>query len=246
MQNIKHISNITRIEVGGIEVDLVRKEVRNLNICVYPPDGRVRVAAPFRMSLDSINSAVAGRLDWIRKHQLKFASQAGRVPWEYRTGECHYFMGRRYRLNIQLHDGRPKVELRHGTIEMHVPQGSDTVYREALLYDWYRQQMKEQVPELLAKWEQIIGVRAMEWGIKRMKTRWGTCNIMGERIWLNLELIRRPQHCMEYIIAHELTHLHERLHNDRFKSLMDMYMPQWRQYKAELDGIQPGFGGVEH
>lgn len=225
----------TRMEISGITVDVVRKAIKNLHIGVYPPDGRVRVAAPSRMTLDAIRLAVIGRLGWIKKHQEKFAGQERQSPREYVTGESHYFLGKRYRLNIQLHEGRPRVALRHGTIELHVTQESGADYREALLYHWYRRQMKEQLPELLAKWEQIVGVQVSECGIKRMKTKWGTCNIKARRIWLNLELITKPVHCLEYIIAHELTHLHERLHNDRFNSLMDQYVPHWRQYKAELN-----------
>ena len=224
-----------RIEVSGISVEVVRKAIKNLHIGVYPPEGRVRVAAPSRMTLDAIRLAVVERLSWIRKHQAKFAGQARQSPREYVTGESHFFLGKRYRLNIQIHDGRPRVELRHGSIEMHVSPDSSIEYREALLYHWYRKQMKEQLPELLEKWQQCIGVRIDEYGIKRMKTKWGTCNIRARRIWLNLELIKKPVQCLEYIIVHELVHLLERLHNDRFKGFMDQYLPLWRQYKDELN-----------
>jgi predicted metal-dependent hydrolase len=192
------------IEVSGIKVDVVRKAIKNLHIGVYPPEGRVRVAAPSRMSMESIRLAVVGRLGWIRKHQAKFATQERQSPREYVTGETHYFQGKRYRLNLQMSDGRPKVVLHHGVIELHVPPESSVEYREALLYRWYRIQMKAQVPELLEKWETIMGVQAADWGVKRMKTKWGTCNIKARRIWLNLELIKKPVVCLEYIIVHEL------------------------------------------
>lgn len=224
-----------QIEVSGITVEVVRKAIKNLHIGVYPPDGRVRVAAPSRMSMEAIRLAVIGKLGWIKKHQTKFASQERQSPREYVTGETHYYQGKRYRLNIQLHDGRSVVLLRHGTLELHVSPDHGSDYREALLYNWYRRQMKLQLPELLAKWEQIIGVQVSEYGIKRMKTRWGTCNPSAKRIWLNLELIKKPVHCLEYIIVHELVHLLEKYHNDRFKGLMDQYLPLWRQYREELN-----------
>jgi predicted metal-dependent hydrolase len=224
-----------QIEVSGITVDVVRKAIKNLHIGVYPPDGRVRVAAPGRMSMESIRLAVIGKLGWIRKHQARFATQERQSPREYITGETHYYQGKRYRLNIQLHGGRPAVLLRHDTLELQVAADSDRASRERLLYNWYRRQMKEQLPELVAKWEQIIGVQVAECKIKRMKTRWGTCNPLAKRIWLNLELIKKPVHCLEYIIVHELVHLLEKHHNDRFKSLMDQYLPLWRQHREELN-----------
>ncbi|MDK9716557.1 MAG: M48 family metallopeptidase [Trichlorobacter sp.] len=236
-------TKINQITVSEINVEVVRKKIKNLHIGVYPPDGRVRVAAPTKMGMEAIRVAVIGKLGWIKKHQLKFANQERQSPREYVTGETHYFQGRRYRLNLQPHDGRPRIMACHGTIELHVPTDSSIEYREALLYAWYRKQLKEQVPELLAKWEQIIGVQAAAWGVKRMKTRWGTCNPTARRVWLNLELIKKPIHCLEYIIVHELVHLLERLHNDRFTTLMDQYMPSWRQYREELNRQPLGHEG---
>jgi len=224
-----------QIEVSGITVEVVRKAIKNLHIGVYPPDGRVRVAAPGRMSMEAIRLAVVGKLGWIKKHQTKFAAQERQSPREYITGETHYYQGKRHRLNIQLHDGRPAVLLRHDTLELYVSPEHGSDYREALLYNWYRRQLKEQLPELVAKWEQIIGVQVAECKIKRMKTRWGTCNPLARRIWLNLELIKKPVHCLEYIIVHELVHLLEIHHNERFKGLMDQYLPLWRQYREELN-----------
>ena len=223
------------MEVAGITVEVIRKRIKNLHISVYPPCGRVRGAAPARMSSEAIRQAVVERLDWIRKHQIRFANLETQPSCEYVTGETHFFMGQPYRLNIMYQAGSVvNGILKHDTIELQVPEGSDAAVRERALYEWYRCRMKELIPELLAKWEQIVGVQTAEWGVKRMKTRWGTCNIKHRRIWLNLELVRKPIHCLEYIIAHELTHLHERLHNHRFHGLMDQYVPLWRQYKEEL------------
>lgn len=198
------------------------------------------------MGEDAIRLAVIGKLGWIRKHQAKFASQERQTPREYVTGESHYYRGRRYRLNICYGDGPVRVERRHGVIDLKIPEGSDTARREWAVYEWYRCRLKEQIPALLLKWEQVIGVQAAEWGVKRMKTKWGTCNVKARRIWLNLELIKKSPHCLEYIIAHELVHLLERLHNDRFTALMDRYMPMWRSYQEELNRAPLEHGDWEY
>ena len=223
------------IEVSGITVEVVRKRIKNLHIRVYPPCGRVRVAAPVRMSSEVIRQAVVERLEWIRKHQIRFANLGIQPTCEYVTGEIHHFLGLPYRLNVFYKAGPGGLcVMKDDAIELQVQEGSDAAVRERVLYEWYRCRLKERIPELLAKWEQIVGVQAAEWGVKRMKSRWGTCNIKHRRIWLNLELVKKPIHCLEYIIAHELTHLHERLHNHRFNGLMDQYVPLWRQYKDDL------------
>ncbi len=235
-------SSHKQLEVSGIAVEVHRKPIKNLHIGVYPPDGRVRVSAPKRMNYEAIRLAVIGKLGWIRKHQQRFASQERQSPREYVTGETHYYQGRRHRLDILLHSGRPSVMLHHGTLELQVAPDSSVEQREQLLYRWYRRQLKQQIPELLAKWEQVISVQTAEWGVKRMKTRWGTCNPTARRIWLNLELVKKPVACLEYIIVHELVHLLERLHNDRFTALMDQFMPLWRQYREELNRAPLGHG----
>jgi len=225
-----------QITVSGITVEVVRKAIKNLHLGVYPPNGRVRVAAPTAMCDEAIRLAVIGKLGWIKKRQTGFANQERQSPREYVTGETHYYRGKRYRLNVVYQNGQAMVTVsKLSTINLYVQVGSDTARRERVLYDWYRSRLKELIPELLEKWEQIIGVKTTVWGVKRMKTKWGTCNINAQRIWLNLELVKKPIHCLEYIIAHELVHLLERHHNDRFTALMDQFMPLWRQYRDELN-----------
>jgi hypothetical protein len=224
------------MEISGIRVEVVRKAIKNLHIGVYPPNGRVRVAVPARMSDDAVRLAVVGKLAWIKRHQIRFANQERQSPREYVTGETHFFKGKCYRLNVVHQDGPAKVAIsRNGIIDLHLPADSDAAWRERVLYEWYRCRLKEQIPELLAKWEEIVGVQSAEWGVKRMKTRWGTCNIKARRIWINLELIKKPIHCLEYIIVHELVHLLEQRHNDRFAAFMDRFMPLWKQYRQELN-----------
>ncbi len=224
-----------QIVVSDLVVDVVRKDIKNLHLGVYPPHGRVRVAAPLRVDDEAVRLAVISRLAWIKRQQAKFVAQERQSAREYVSGESHYFLGDRYRLNVIYHDGAPQVVIRNKTImDLVVRTGSDTAQRERVLLEWYRKQLKLIVPSLLAKWGPIVGVQVAEWGVKRMKTRWGTCNIQARRIWLSLELIKKPVGCIEYVLVHELVHLLERQHNDRFKAHMSRCMPQWRLYREEL------------
>lgn len=224
------------IKVSGVTVEVVRKTIKNLHLGVYPPNGRVRIAAPLAMKEEAIRLAVIGKLGWIKKQRSKFAEQERQSPREYVTGETHYYRGRRYRLNVVYQAGPVAVSIsRLNTINLYVQVGNDVARRERVLFDWYRSRLKMLVPELLRKWEAVIGVQATEWGVKLMKTKWGTCNVEARRIWLNLELAKKPVHCLEYIIVHELVHLLERNHTDQFTELMTEYMPLWRQYREELN-----------
>lgn len=235
------------IRVSGITVEVVRKDIKNLHLGVYPPHGRVRVAAPLAVNDDAVRLAVIGKLGWIKRHRAKFAGQERQSPREYVTGESHYFQGRRYRLNVVYQRGPARVNIRNrSTIDLFVPEGSDTARRERVMLDWYRRRLKEQIPPLLGKWEETIGVRAAAWGVKRMKTKWGACTTTARRIWLNLELAKKPVHCLEYIVVHELVHLLERPHSDRFTDLMGRFMPQWRLYRDELNRAPLGHEAWEY
>lgn len=225
-----------RIVVIDVIVDIVRKDIKNLHLAVYPPNGRVRVAAPLLVDDEAVRLAVVSKLGWIRRQQLKFAEQERQSEREYVSGESHFFQGKRYLLNVIYQEGSPKVSVRNNTkIDLFVRPGSNISQRERVMLAWYRRELKLAIPPLLTKWETIIGVDAVEWGIKKMKTKWGTCNIEARRIWINLELIKKPIHCLEYIIVHELVHLLERHHNDRFKEYMDSFLPSWRLLRDELN-----------
>lgn len=225
-----------RITVDGMPVDIVRKRIKNLHLAVYPPNGRVRVAAPLTVSDEAVRLAVVSRLAWIKKQKAKFESQKRQSARDYVSGESHYFLGRRYRLNIAEHNGPPRVCVRNGSvIDFHVRQGSDPAQRERAFLAWYRREMRDIAEPLIDKWSAKMELTAPLWGIRRMKTRWGTCNIESRRIWLNLELVKKPRQCLEYIVVHEMAHFMERHHNDRFVEIMDRYMPQWRLYRDELN-----------
>jgi predicted metal-dependent hydrolase len=218
-----------RIDVGGIPVEVVRKDIKNLHLAVYPPEGRVRIAVPVRLDDQAVRLAVIGRLRWIRRQQADFARQERQSERQMVTGESHYVGGRRYRLRIVEHLGVPAVHLRNGrTLELRVHPDTGRADREAVLHRWHRRRLRPQIAALVAHWQPLVGVTLAAWGIKRMKTRWGTCNPAARRIWLNLELAKKPPSCLEYILVHEMVHLLERHHNDRFRDHLDRLLPQWR------------------
>jgi predicted metal-dependent hydrolase len=236
-----------QITVGDLVVEVVRKNIKNINLSVRPPDGHVRVSIPLRVSDEAVRLFVESKIPWIMKQQNKFTGQKRQSPKEFVSGESHYFQGNSYLLTVTYHDAPPTVDLsKNATIDMTVRKGSDATIRERVLLEWYREQLKEVVPPLIIKWEEIVGVKIVEWRIKRMKTRWGTCNIRVRRIWLNLELAKWPVRCLEYIIAHEMIHLHERLHNDQFVSYMNKFMPQWRLIRDELNSGPLGKQDLEY
>lgn len=236
-----------KIQIGDMEIDVVRKDIKNIHLAVYPPTGRVRIAVPKRMADDSIRLFAISRLSWIRKQQRKFESQRRETPRLYVSGESHYFQGNRYRLDVVEHGGHNKVILRGKKyLVLYVKHGSTRDQREHALWEWYRRELKALVPDLIAKWENVIGVQAWDWGIKHMRTKWGTCNTTARRIWLNLELAKKPVICLEYIIAHELVHLLERSHNDRFVALMDQVMPNWRLNRDLLNSLPVSHGDWEY
>ena len=224
------------INVRGISVEVVRKDIKNFYIGVHPPNGHVRVSAPLHFDEDAIRVAVITRLAWIQRKQTEFAKQERQPQREFVTGESHYFEGRRYRLDVIEQDCPPKVWLPNNTkIALSVRPGSDRAKRQAVMQRWYRQHLRAQLPPLLEKWEPKLGVSVNEVRIKRMKTLWGSCNIKAKRIWLNLELVKKPKSCLVYVLVHEMVHLLERHHNDRFRELMDKFLPQWRNYRDQLN-----------
>lgn len=224
------------IEISGIDVEVVRKDIKNLHIGVYPPAGRVRVAAPSRLSDDAVRMAVIDKLGWIRRQQARFIEQVRQSEREMVSGESHYFLGRRYRLEVVEHAGRASVRLGNSSrIELRIRPGTDAAKRREILNNWYRRELKQRIPGLIHEWEPVVGVEVADWGVKKMKTMWGSCNIHDRRIWLNLELAKKSPECLEYVLVHEMVHLLERCHNDRFKELMNKAMPQWRLYRDELN-----------
>ena len=226
----------SHIEVQEITVEVVRKDIKNFYIGVHPPNGQVRASAPLTFDDDAVRMAVISRLSWIRRQQATFIKQDRQSQREFVTGESHYFAGRRYRLDVVERDAPPKVWLPNNTkIALRVRPGSDRNTRESIIHRWYREHLRSQLPPLLGKWKAKLGVSVNEVRIKKMKTLWGSCNIEAKRIWLNLELAKKPSSCLVYILVHEMVHLLEREHNDRFRELMDKHLPQWRTYRDTLN-----------
>jgi predicted metal-dependent hydrolase len=224
------------IVVGGVRVQVVRKDIKNLHVGVYPPRGRVRVAAPLTVSNAAVRLAVVGKLAWIKRQRARFEAQPRQSQREMVSGESHYFLGRRYRLRILPRAGGTSVVVRNrSTLELHVSPTSTTAQREQVLLRWYRQRLKELVSPLLDHWEPILGVHAAAWGVRKMKTRWGTCNPVARRISFNLELIKKPPQCLEYLVVHELAHLIEPSHNEDFVAVMDRSFPLWRLHRDALN-----------
>ena len=228
--------DLRHIRIGALSVEVVRKDIKNLHLGVYPPNGRVRVAAPLVVDDDAVRLAVIEKLGWIKRQKAKFAEQPRQSQREMVNGESHYFLGKRYRLRVHEHEAASRVAIRGiASLDLFVRVGTDAAQREKVLLRWYREQLKALVPPLMQKWQPLIGVQAKEWGIKKMKTKWGSCNTNTERIWLNLELAKKTVQYLEYIVVHELVHLLERNHTERFSALMDSFLPNWRTCRESLN-----------
>jgi predicted metal-dependent hydrolase len=224
-----------QIVVGGVTVQVIRKAIKNLHLGVYPPNGRVRVAAPLRVSDSAVRLAVVDKLGWIKRQRAKFEAQPRQSVREMVSGESHYLFGRRYRLRVVHGAEPPTVKIRGRWIELRVSEDMTLEKRSRLLQEWYRLRLLQRALPLVQKWELAIGVHLADWGIKRMKTRWGTCNPGAGRIWLNLELAKKPAPCLEYLVVHELVHLIERTHNERFIALMEEHLPDWKARRTLLN-----------
>lgn len=228
---------VSELEIADLHIRVTRKTVRNLHLSVNPPDGVVRITAPQWMGGDSIRLFAINKLGWIRREQKKMRAQERETPREYIEGESHYVWGRRYLLHIVEHEAAPAVELQPRQLTLRIRAGTDTTKREAILYDWYRAQMRQAIPELLAEWQPRIGREASRVFIQRMKTKWGSCNATRGNIRLNSELARKPPECLEYILVHELVHLREPTHGEQFISWMNHLLPSWRDRRNRLNQL---------
>lgn len=227
-----------QITVSNITIDVIRKDIKNIHLAVYPPTGRVRIAAPLSVNDDAIRLFAISKLSWIKRHQREFDVQERVSPREYKQRESHYFQGRRYLMKIIENDKPPKVILRsRAYIELYVRPNTSFEKRQEVIIEWYRVELKKLIPSIIKKWEESLNVNLNEWQVKQMKTNWGTCNINKKRILINLELAKKPLHCLEYVILHEMVHLLERHHNERFLYYMDTFLPNWKQIRTELNKL---------
>lgn len=225
-----------QLQIGGIDVEVVRKEIKNLHVGVYPPTGRVRVAAPRRLGDEAVRLAIISRLGWIRRQRAAFESQLRQSERELVSGESQYYRGRRYLLHVEESKRATGVRLAgRSRMVLTVRPGSGRTERDVVLQRWYRQQLRDHIPPVLEKWQERLGEAVDDVRIKRMRTRWGSCNAEARRIWLNVELIKKSPSCLEYVLLHEMVHLVERRHGDRFRNLMDQLMPTWRFRRDTLN-----------
>lgn len=227
----------TQIELGDIKVDVVFKDIKNVHLSVHPPNGRVRIAAPMRMSPETVRVFAISKLSWIRRQQEKILAQERETPREYLDRESHYIWGKRYLLDIVEENTRPEVELKHGKMILRVRPGTYENRRQVIVEEWYRAQLKQAVTLLLTKWEPLIGVKVERLFVQRMKTKWGSCTPKSGNIRLNTDLAKKPRECLEYVLVHEMVHILEPTHNARFVSLMDSFVPRWQFYREELNRL---------
>lgn len=225
------------LEVAGIEVSVVRKDVRNLHLSVLPPDGRVRVTAPAWIDDESIRLFLVEKLGWIKRQQGKMRAQEREPARDYIERESHQVWGQRYLLQVIEHDAPPDIEIRHRKLVMRVRPGTGRVRREKALYDWYRIQLRQAALPLVEHWAPLVGARPRRIHIQRMKTKWGSCNPDNGSIRLNTELAKKPPEALEYIVLHELVHLREPTHGPRFIQTLDRLMPQWRDRRDALNTL---------
>ena len=231
---------VTQLKLGNIAVDVVLKDIKNVHLSIYPPTGRARISAPARMNIDTIRVFAISKLGWIKQQQAKLRGQERETPREYLDRESHNVWGKRYLLKVVEQTAVPEVELRHSKMILRVRPGTNDETKEAIVARWYREQVKASAPDLIAKWESVMGVTVGRVFVQKMKTKWGSCNPGTRSIRLNTDLAKKPAQCLEYIVVHEMAHLLERHHNDRFTALMDEYLLHWRQFRKLLNASPLG------
>lgn len=226
------------VEIDGLTIEIIRKPIKNMHLRIYPPDGQVRVTAPLRLSEKHIRSQIEAKLGWLHKQRARVRAFPAPTESTMQTGECHYFLGQACHLIVLEGSSRPMVTFNGQSLLLQTRANSTTARKLAHLNRWYHVQMQVLLPDLINKWQSVIGVKVASWGIKIMKSRWGYCNTCTQHICLNLNLIKKPISCLEYVLVHEMIHLLEASHNARFYQLMDYFMPQWREHKIKLNEPQ--------
>lgn len=235
---LKRKQKTEQITLGSLSIKLTRKNVKNINLRVYPSRQEVRMSAPHHISTRSVREFAASKHSWIQNKLSNYKSPAHINEPKFVSGETHLYQGHPLRLIVSTRKAKPEVWLNESnkTLKMVVRPGSGKAKRARVLDEWYRVQLKKQIPRLIEKWEAPMKVTVHEFGVKKMKTRWGSCNTRDHRIWLNLELAKKSADCLEYVVVHEMVHLLERLHNHRFYSFMDQLLPGWQKTEKELQG----------
>jgi len=225
------------IHIGGLSIQVKKKDIKNVHLSVHPPDGRVTLVAPTATRLDVARAYVISKLSWIREQQRKLKNQARETPRQFIERESHYLWGRRYLMTVLHRDAKPCVTLDHKRITLTVRPGSDARRRAEVIHEWHKSILHEVVPTLIKKWEPKLEVKVADYFLQRMKTKWGSCNHKAGNIRLNTELVKKPKDLLEYVIVHEMVHLLEPTHSDRFMTILGEHYPTWREARAELNEL---------
>ena len=226
------------IDVNGLIVKVVRTDIKNTHISIHPPEGHLRIAVPYNISEEAVRLAIISKLNWIKEKQKSFKDQLRQSEREYITGESHYFLGRRYLLDLNYTDNEPNVIIKNNhRLNLLTSQDATKEQRELIMTKWYKDEMNKLLIPLVDKWQNKIGIDIDSYNIRKMKTKWGSCNHDQKRILLNLELVKKPVHCLEYVLVHEMIHFLENTHNTVFVFYMDKFLPQWRTIKKELNQL---------
>jgi predicted metal-dependent hydrolase len=229
------------IRVANFDIDILYKEIKHVHLSVYPPTGRVTISAPVHMNNELLKVYAISRISWIRKQQKQLQNQAREFQKDYVNRETHYFKGKRYLLQIEHTTGKSYAEIKHKKLICYIKPNKEKADKEKTIATFYRTYLNQTIPALIEKWETVLKVKVAQYCIKKMRTKWGTCNISAKRIWINIELAKKPIHCLEYIIVHEMVHLLERKHNDRFVAHLNKHLPNWKQIKQALNELPIGF-----
>lgn len=225
------------IHIGELSIQVTKKDIKNVHLSVHPPDGRVTLVAPTATRLDAARAYAISRLSWIRQQQRKLKNQARETPRQFIERESHYFWGRRYLMTVLHRDAKPCVTLDHKGITPTVRPGSDARRRSEVIHEWHKSILHEVVPTLIKKWEPKLEVKVADYFLQRMKTKWGSCNYKAGHIRLNTELVKKPKDLLEYVIVHEMVHLLEPTHSERFMAILGEHYPTWREARAELNEL---------
>ncbi|MEI6747205.1 MAG: SprT family zinc-dependent metalloprotease [Methylococcaceae bacterium] len=227
---------IGAIKLNDIVVDVTQKKIKNIHLSVYP-NGQVKISAPLHMNQETLRTFLISKLGWIKQKQTKFQNQQRETPRDCIERESHYVWGQRYLLKVIEQDAPPKIVLGHSEMLLHVRANSSQEYKQAVVDEWLRYELKKAIPPLLEKWQPIMGIEVKKFFVQKMKTRWGSCNYTQGNVRFNSELAKKPPVCLEYVVVHELAHLLEPSHNARFHSLMSQFLPNWKLIKAELNRL---------
>lgn len=233
------------IELGDVSIALTRKDVKHVHLAVHPPTGRVTLVAPRTTRTEAARAYAITKLGWIRNQRQQLSAQAREAPRQFIERESHYLWGRRYLLSVEEVDAKPAVKLSHRRLTLQVRPGTTADRRAEVMHDWHRAQLHAVLPGLIAKWQGKLGVQAAGYFLQRMKTKWGSCNPRQGNIRINTELVKKPRDLLEYVVVHELAHLVEPSHNERFLAILERHWPQWRESRAELNALPLGADGPD-